>query len=151
MRFLSIAAALLCLGIASPSYAQAWDEFTSREDHFTVNFPGEPAVEAIQYKTAKGTNLKGNIYTAKDARGGIYKITVVDYNGAQGEEGTAIDEWAAKQRTTGTVKYDGVEHQNNMRSQRISVQLANGRFSLDRKSTRLNSSHVSESRMPSSA
>ena len=72
-----------------------------------------------------------NGYTdVADARGGEYKITVVNYTSAPTEEATAVAEAAKVLRTKGTVKYDGVEHQNNMRSQRISLNLANGRFLL---------------------
>mgnify|MGYP003338725066 CR=1 FL=1 len=46
------------------------------------------------------------------------------------EEATAVEEAAKMLRTKGTIKYDGTEHQNNMRSQRISLTLANGRFLL---------------------
>ena len=64
MRFASFLAAALALAIAGPASAQSWEEYTNREDHFTVNFPGEPAVEKITYKTEKGTSLPGNVYTA---------------------------------------------------------------------------------------
>ena len=130
MRLASFLAAALALAITGPVHAQSWDEYTNREDHFTVNFPGDPTVEKITYKTEKGTSLPGNVYTAKDARGGEYKITVVNYTSAPTEEATAVAEAAKVLRTKGTVKYDGVEHQNNMRSQRISLNLANGRFLL---------------------
>ena len=130
MRFASFLAAALALAIAGPASAQSWEEYTNREDHFTVNFPGEPAVEKITYKTEKGTSLPGNVYTAKDARGGAYKVTVINYTSAPAEEATAVEEAAKMLRTKGTIKYDGTEHQNNMRSQRISLALPNGRFLL---------------------
>ena len=72
MRLASFLAAALALAITGPVHAQSWDEYTNREDHFTVNFPGDPTVEKITYKTEKGTSLPGNVYTAKDARGGEY-------------------------------------------------------------------------------
>ena len=130
MRSLSFIVVGLALALSSPASAQAWEEFTNREDHFTVNFPGEPKVDKIQYKTEKGPTLPANVYSAQDARGGIYRITVVNYATAEAEEATAVAEWAKKERTKGAVKYDGTEHQSNMRSQRISVALASGRFSL---------------------
>jgi hypothetical protein len=130
MRLLSFAVVGLGLTLAAPAYAQAWDEFTNREDHFTVNMPGEPTVETITYKTSKGDTLPGHVYTGKDARGGEYKITVINYSSAPSDEETAIKDWADQERKKGTVKYDGVEHQNNMRSQRISLVLPNGRFLL---------------------
>ena len=130
MRLIPFIPAALALSLTVPAFAQGWEEYTNREDHFTVNFPGEPAVQTIAYKTAKGTSLPGHVYSAKDARGGEYRITVINYSTAKGEEMTAIDEAAKTLRTKGTVKYDGTEHQNNMRSQRISLALPNGRFLL---------------------
>jgi hypothetical protein len=131
MRLTPFIPATLALSLTVPAFAQGWEEYTNREDHFTVNFPGEPTVQTITYKTAKGTSLPGHIYSAKDARGSEYRITVVNYSTAKGEEMTALDEAAKTLQATGTVKYDNPkEHQNNMRSHRTSVTLPNGRFLL---------------------
>ena len=131
MRLTPFIPAALALSLAVPAFAQGWEEYTNREDHFTVNFPGEPAVQSITYKTPKGTSLPAHVYSAKDARGGEYRITVVNYATAKGEEATAIDDAAKTLQANGTVKYDdGKEHQNNMRSHRTSVALPNGRFLL---------------------
>lgn len=130
MRFAHLIPAAIALAFTVPVHAQGWEEFTDREQHFTVNFPGDPKVESISYKTDKGTALPAKVYTAKDARGGEYKITVVNYTTAPAEAGTAIAEAAKAERAKGDVKYDGLEHQNNMKSQRVSVAMANGRFLL---------------------
>ena len=129
MRFASLIAAGLVTMFAAPAYAQAWDEYTDREQHFTVNFPGQPKVETITYKTAKGTSLPGKVYSAKDARGGEYKITVVTY-GDSPEVRSALTEACNAERAKGDVRFDAIEHQNNMLSQRVSVALPNGRFLL---------------------
>jgi hypothetical protein len=130
MRFASLTPAALALVLSVPAYAQSnWEEFTDREQHFTVNFPGEPKVESITYKTEKGSSLPAKVYSAKDARGGEYKITVVTY-GTSDEAASAISEAAKAERAKGDVKYDGLEHQNNMKSQRVSVAMPNGRFLL---------------------
>jgi hypothetical protein len=131
MRFASIIPAALALFLSAPAYAQTWGEFTDRQDHFTVNFPGDPKVEPITYKTEKGTPLPAKLYTAKDARGGEYSITVVNYASAAAEAGTAIAQAAKAIRGKGDVRYDGMEHTNNMKSQRVSVVLpGSGRFLL---------------------
>ena len=131
MRFASIIPAALALILATPVYAQAWEEFTDRAEHFTVNFPGDPKVESFTYKTEKGTSLPAKLYVAHDARGGEYRMTVVNYTSAPDEAPTAIAEAAKTIRAKGEVKYDAQEHSNNMRSTRISVLLAgSGRFLL---------------------
>jgi hypothetical protein len=121
MRFASLAASLLLAGFATAAIAQAeWAEFVDRADHFTVNFPGEPKVDTITYKTAKGTSLPAHIYTAQDSRG-IYKITVVDYRAAPMETATAVAEAADAVRAKGEVKYDAQENLDRIKSQRISL------------------------------
>src|SRR5882757_11439893 len=94
MRFASLVASLLLVGLWTSAMAQAeWAEFVDRNDHITVNFPGDPKVDTVTYKTAKGTSLPAHIYTAQDSRG-IYKITVVDYHAALPETETAVAEAA---------------------------------------------------------
>src|SRR4029077_7972885 len=106
MRCATFAASLLVVGFSTSAMAQAeWAEFVDRNDHFTVNFPGDPKVDTITYKTAKGTSLSAHVYTAQDSRG-IYKITVVDYRTAPTENPTAVAEAAAAVRAKGEVKYD---------------------------------------------
>jgi len=124
MRRAGLFAAALALTVAGPAFAQVvWDEFTDQSEFFTVNFPGKPNVQTTTYKKAKGTSLPAKVYTAKDARGGEYKITVVNYATAQTEEATAITEAGKAIRSRGDVKFDALEHQNNMKSQRISLVL----------------------------
>ena len=121
MRFASLVAALLAVGFSTSAFAQAeWAEFVDRNDHFTVNFPGEPKVDTITYKTEKGTSLPAHIYTAQDSRG-LYKITVVDYRTAPMETATAVAEAAKAVRAKGEVKYDAQENLDRIKSQRISL------------------------------
>lgn len=121
MRFASLVAALLAVGFSTSAFAQAeWAEFVDRNDHFTVNFPGDPKVDTITYKTEKGTSLPAHIYTAQDSRG-IYKITVVDYRTAPMETATAVEEAAKAVRAKGEVKYDAQENLDRIKSQRISL------------------------------
>ena len=131
MRLASIIPAVLVLLFSVPVYAQSWEEFTDRQEHFTVNFPGDPKVESITYKSEQGTSLPAKVYTAKDARGGEYKLTVVNYASDPTEAGTAIAQAAKAIRSKGDVRFDGLEHTNNMKSQRVSVVLpGSGRFLL---------------------
>jgi len=121
MRCAIFAASLLLVGFSAPVMAQAeWAEFVDRADHFTVNFPGDPKVDTVTYKTKKGTSLPAHIYTAQDSRG-IYKITVVDYRAALPETETAVAEAADAFRAKGQVKYDAQENLDRIKSQRISL------------------------------
>jgi len=128
MRLTSfISAAALTLVLAGPANAQAWAEFFDRQEYFTINFPGDPQVQPITYKTEKGTSLPAKVYSARDARGGEYRVTVVNYASAPAEVATAMDEAAKTTRAKGEVKYDGKENVDRMKDHRISVILPGGR------------------------
>ncbi len=63
---------------AAPARAQSWSEFVSREDGFTVNFPGEPEVLESTYESEYGAELPARTYSV--TRGPeSYSVTIVDY------------------------------------------------------------------------
>ena len=68
----------LGVAIAVPGFAQSWTEFVSREDRFSVNFPGEPEVESIMWDSEYRAVFPGRVYsvTNGDSR---YSVTVIDY------------------------------------------------------------------------
>ena len=122
MRLISLIPALVALFMSGSASAQAWEEYVNRTDFFTVNFPGDPTVQEITYKTAKGTSLPAHVYTAQDSRG-RYTMTVVDYSTAsQDELASAVDEAAKTIRAKGVAKYDEVNMLDMHRSWRITVE-----------------------------
>ena len=64
MRFLRLIPAVVVLFFTGAAYSQEWSEYVNRENFFTVNFPGEPTMTQVPYKTAKGTNLTARVFTA---------------------------------------------------------------------------------------
>jgi hypothetical protein len=148
MRFVSLIPAAVALFVGGAAYAQVWDIFTSREDFFAVNLPGEPKVTTIQYKTAKGTTLPAKSFEAvapaSSILAGTYKLTVVDYNNAKGELGTAIEEAAARYRTMGKMTYDAVNMLDNHRSWRQTIENANQRILTEILVARNNRLYISE-------
>ena len=77
-----IPAALILMLLSTNAHAQEWVDFTSREDRFTVNMPGQPKVEAIQWPSEYGLVFPGRVYTAM--RGAEkYTITAIDYSDAE--------------------------------------------------------------------
>ena len=122
MRIATLIPAVVALFISGAASAQTWGEFVDRADHFTVNFPGDPARADLAYKTAKGTTLPAHVYTAQDQRG-RYTMTVVNYATATPEEfAAAIDDASKAIRAKGTVKYDGTGMLDNHKSQRLTVE-----------------------------
>ncbi len=128
MRFASLMPAALVLSFAGAALAQAeWAEFVDRDDHFTVNFPGEPDKKDLQYKTAKGSTLPAHVYSAQDQRG-QYIMTVVDYRNASAEEQkSAIQEAGDAFRATGNITYNGTGVTDGHFSQRVTVETPAGR------------------------
>ena len=77
-----IPAALVLIFFSADASAQEWIDFTSREDRFTVNMPGQPKVETIEWPSEYGLVFPGRVYRAM--RGAErYSITVIDYNDAE--------------------------------------------------------------------
>jgi hypothetical protein len=128
MRFVGlIAAVAVC--ISSAVFAQAWSEYFNREEFFMVNFPGEPQVKQINYRTEKGTQLKAKVFTATAPAGSItagrYAMTVVDYSTAPAELATAVAEAAKVYRAKGTPTYDDTGNVDRIRTQRQTIETPN--------------------------
>jgi hypothetical protein len=132
MRAVHFIPAIVAAFLATAASAQVWEEYVNREDFFQVNFPGEPQVNQIQYKTVKGTMLPAKVFTATAPAGsitsGTYRVTVVDYNTAKGELGDAIEQARQAILAKGTAKYDGRENLDMHRSWRVTVENANARI-----------------------
>jgi hypothetical protein len=72
-------AVVLTLALASPAAAQEeWDVFSSKEDGFSVNFPGQPKVETTTWMTEYRYTVPARIYRAERGRE-RYTVTVADY------------------------------------------------------------------------
>ena len=70
--------AAFIVAMLAPAFAQEWTEFTSREDGFTCNFPGQPTVTETTFRSQFGADLPARVYSAE--RGpGRYSLTVADY------------------------------------------------------------------------
>lgn len=73
---------VVVLTLSAPAAAQEWIEYTSKQDLFIVNFPGEPTIREIPYPTEFGITLQARVYSVED-RGSKYSVTVVDYTAAE--------------------------------------------------------------------
>jgi hypothetical protein len=76
-RILFIAA--LAIFVSAPAFAQEWIEYASREDFFTVNFPGQPKIETINFQSEYGLSLPARVHSWTDGKS-RYSVTVVDYS-----------------------------------------------------------------------
>jgi hypothetical protein len=128
MRFVRLIAAM-AVCVSTAAYAQAWSEYFNRQEFFMVNFPGEPTVKEIPYKTEKGTALRAKVFTAIAPAGSItagrYAMTVVDYSTAKGELATAIADAAKIYRAKGNPTYDDAGNVDRIKTQRQTIETPN--------------------------
>ena len=78
MRLTPLLSSVLVLALAGPAFAQEWEEFYSKEERFSVNFPGKPAVTETTWTSQFGAVLPARVYTGTSGPG-KFSITVVDY------------------------------------------------------------------------
>jgi hypothetical protein len=70
---------IFLLSIPTLAFAQEWEEYTSLQDGFRLNFPGQPKVSEITWTSQLNYVLPGRVYTA-EKNGEKYSLTVVDYS-----------------------------------------------------------------------
>lgn len=81
MRLTGIVFALFLCAPAFTS-GQGWIEFSSRDDRFAVNFPGQPRVEATSFVTEGKITLPARIYSATSGQS-KYSLLAVDYSNTE--------------------------------------------------------------------
>jgi hypothetical protein len=72
----------LMLSLPSSAEAQEWQEYTSLQDGFRLNFPGQPKVSEISWTSQLNYVLPARVYSA-EKEGERYSLTVVDYGTIQ--------------------------------------------------------------------
>jgi hypothetical protein len=67
--------------VSVPAIAQVeWKEFTSQQDRFTANFPGDPNVTETTFTSQFGHQLNARVYSVELAKDHKFSVTVVDYS-----------------------------------------------------------------------
>ena len=61
-RVLLISIASVCLAGLALAQGTTWAEFVSKQDFFSISFPGQPTVQAITYPTEYRIALPGRVY-----------------------------------------------------------------------------------------
>ena len=67
------------LAVPCGAAAQEWEEYTSLEDGFRLNFPGRPTVSESTWTSQLNYVLPARVYLAEKGRE-RYSLTVVDYS-----------------------------------------------------------------------
>lgn len=77
----SCAAAAFVLSMSAPALAQVeWKEFSSQQDRYTCNFPGDPTITDTKFMSQFGHELNARLYSVELARDHKFSVTVVDYS-----------------------------------------------------------------------
>src|SRR5262245_4955727 len=78
MRLRRLMLAVLILLVSGPAFAQEWITYVSREDMFSMNFPGQPKVQDVPYTSELGATFPSRIYSGEEGPS-RYSMTVIDY------------------------------------------------------------------------
>jgi hypothetical protein len=79
MRLILLMSSVLIMAMPRPSLAQAWIEYASAADGFSINFPGEPHITETTWMSQFSAILPARVYSGRQGAG-RYSVTVVDYN-----------------------------------------------------------------------
>jgi hypothetical protein len=82
MRLTPLISSMLVVALSGTAFAQEWDEFLSKEERFTCNFPGTPTITETTWTSQFGAILPARVYSGTQGTG-KFSITVVDYNPIQ--------------------------------------------------------------------
>ena len=81
MRPLSLLV-VLALCVPGPALAQEWETYVSRDDRFSITFPGEPLVEEIAWPSEYGAVFQGRVYSVEQGAS-RFSVTAIDYTDAE--------------------------------------------------------------------
>jgi hypothetical protein len=110
MRVSPLLAVTLLLSLSAPALAQEWIEYVSKEDRFTVNFPGQPKVTQTTYLSQYGAELPARVYSVENGKS-RYSVTVVDYSQIQKVLMAKAEQCSAKtEGCYGGTGFSGVGH-----------------------------------------
>jgi len=119
--------ALTVLLAASPAAAQDWIEYSNRTFGFSINFPGEPKSERVEYKNFYGKTVPARVFSAERGNG-RYVMTVVNFGGEPTDSLTAVSHAADAIRAEGNVTYYAFHQLDGIPGQVVSVTQADGRL-----------------------
>ena len=82
MRMIRLVPAVLIFFVSGPSFAQEWIEYYSRADFFLVNFPKQPTVQNITWRTEFGLTIPAHAHVYEDGPS-RFSVTAIDYSNVQ--------------------------------------------------------------------
>lgn len=127
MRLLGFLALCLTLSLSNAAQAQPWVSYHAMEDRFAIWFPGEPAIEDIEWVDAHDDVRPARRYTA-ERNGDIFTVIAVDLSEAEWDvKRAAYPHAATLYRQMGNVTYDGWAHTDRINGHRLQITQDDGR------------------------
>ena len=120
-RFVYAAMAAVIAG-STPAAAQEWAEYVNREQHFSVNFPGQPTIMPMEYRLPTGHAFPALAFNASDGSG-AYSVVVVDYTNAVEALRDQLIPLAAEtiRHRGGEITYDDIAVYDGMDTQMMQI------------------------------
>jgi hypothetical protein len=105
-RFGLLVATVLCASGAVAAEG-GWQEFSYPDAGFAAQYPSQPKVETVDYKTAQSSDgvVKQRIYSTNN--GGVtYSVSIADFKGTPAQKDQTIEEAVAKLATLGKLTHN---------------------------------------------
>ncbi len=157
MRRLGHAAVAILTMLSGPVCAQEWGEYVNPEQHFSVNFPGQPTITPTEYRLPSDHLFPALVFTASDGSG-EYSVVVVDYTNAVDALRDQLIPLSAEtiRRRGGEITYDDVAVYDGMDTQMMQIDNDDGTRSYIAimqapESAHLNRLLIAEGRVPATA
>lgn len=128
MRFAAHLLLALTVFTAAPAFAQGWTEYRNTQEGFLVNFPGEPKMGSITYRTATSASVPARAFTATEGEN-RYIMTVVDLaSSAADDDGTkAMAHEASVLRRRGQIRFEEPSELDGIHGHQLSIIEPDGR------------------------
>ena len=84
MRLSRLAPLAIVLCTSTPALAQSWEEYSNRDDRFTVNVAGQPQVRDITWPSEYGMTFPGRVFAFQPAE-------FIAFKKQYGDDQTAVD------------------------------------------------------------
>jgi hypothetical protein len=111
MRFIVLIATFSAIFVSSASAQSSWTEHVFADNHFQVQFPGEPSVATTPYIAADGAKATKTTYSVRQDTG-LYQAAVIDLTQSGIDAATAIDQAVSALRENNNVTFNQAARQN---------------------------------------
>jgi hypothetical protein len=131
MRATILILTALILFAPIPALAQEWINYFDLDQRFSVNLPGQPAIEDVMVPSQRGGTYPARIYRASDGDS-RYMVKVVDYTGSVISDVRGSIAWEAWQyrkaaiESGGEITFDAYAQVDRIEGHQLQITNADG-------------------------